>query len=204
MNSVIFAFFYGLVLKLHDGVSGSRIWAFFGKVHAMFRKGFTESLIINLLKAESKTRISVKSTAVKVLRIPAGFISAVLKMLSPAIVSFCERSVIAKASHSFFNAAAALDIRFFGAAVLVYSAASFVKFLTAGQTVPYLIVPAVIGAFLLFVKARLADFIDGSAVFRFIKGCLGFEDVSFRFHKPYDRRFALFTGALIGLICAVP
>ena len=203
MKSFIVSFVYDFVYRLCQLVSQSAFWKGIDKIYNGFKNAFSGSGVVRLVKSKGKTRLEETSFLCKALRIPTGVLSAICKIFSKLVRDFTDNSMVSKYAKGYLGGSLSLDVRFFALITLFSCAVGFVLNFFRGKIVWPLLILAVAGFMLSFVRARLADYIDDSVFVRLIKASLGFENISFNIYKKNPSLYVYMSAAIVGTVAGV-
>ena len=206
MKSVIVTFVYDFICRLCNVVSQSAFWKGIDKIYNSFREAFANSCIVKLIKSKGKVSFEETSVFCKILRVPTAFLSSVCRIFNKLIRNFADNSMISKYAKGYLGGSLSLDVRFFALITLFACSIGFVVNSLKGKFVWLFLILAFAGFVLSFVHVKLADYIDDSAIIKFIKTSLGFEDISFNIYKKNPSRYVYMSASVIGAfagLCSV-
>ena len=203
MKSNIISFLYSFFALLYKNVSDSFIWKWLGKIHTSLSASFSNSSIIAAIKYKSNTKLEDTSLFCKLLRIPTAVISAICKMITSFVQQFADKSAAAKYGLGYVYGFLAIEVRFFAIMVMFSSVISFIIRLFTGKFSFMLLIFAIAGFGLSFVKVKLVDFIDGSVFIKFFINSLGFEKLKFSIYSSVPDYYMYISGAVIGIVTGI-
>lgn len=200
MNSVIVSFILSLWYGFIGILKESKLWDILDKVHGFFSNSFSNSFIIGLAKYESDGSLRKSSLFYRVFTLPVFVLSYLCEKVSGFVKSFVKKSVVSEPAFGYLTGFLALDVRFFGLMLLFSSGTLFALKLLTFNFAPLLILFALAGFGMCFLKVRLADYLDGSILVKFIKHSFGIDGVSFKIYSR-NAKFMYLAAAVVGIVC---
>lgn len=203
MNSIIITFICNICVGFWNIFKRSGIYNLFDKFYNAVSKSFAGSFIVNKISTSDESRKVLESSILyRITDKIFSLLEFIREKAGKAFSDMLENSVIISSCRGFLNGAYALNIRLFGVFLLAVSVVYLgVKFIVFSSFKPVFIIFAVFGGLCILSDKNAADFLNHSAVLKFLTNILGL-NIDFEFYKEkyIKGKGTIVMTALIGAV----